>query len=108
MVGDPISDNDLPLIVKAFSSALLSDYRSLSLSLSLSVCFPRKKIEFGNYLVELCKEFFGILSLLDGVVVAGVVRILRQLGNLAKYDFSISFTLFICVLYFTSLLDFLL
>ena len=63
MVGDPISDDDLSLIVRAFSSALLSDYKSLSLSLSLSLClFPeKKKFEFGNYLVELCKEFFGIL-----------------------------------------------
>ena len=100
MVGDPISDDDLPLIVRAFSSALLSDYRSLSLSLFVS---REKKIEFGNYLVELCKEFFGILSLLDSVAVAGLVGILRQLGDLAKYDFSISFTLFICVLYFTNL-----
>ena len=100
MVGDPISDDDLPLIVRAFSSALLSVYRSLSLSLFVS---REKKIEFGNYLVELCKEFFGILSLLDGVAVTGLVGILCQLGDLAKYDFSISFTLFICVLYFTNL-----
>ena len=100
MVGDPISDDDLPLIVRAFSSALLSVYRSLSLSLFVS---REKKIEFGNYLVELCKEFFGILSLLDGVAVVGLIGILRQLSNLAKYDFSISFTLFICVLYFTNL-----
>ena len=100
MVGDPISNDDLPLIVRAFSSVLLSDYRSLSLSLFVS---RKKKIEFGNYLVELCKEFFGILSLLDDVAVAGLVGILRQLGDLAKYDFSISFTLFICVLYFTNL-----
>ena len=104
MVGDPISDDDLPLIVRAFSFALLSDYRSLSLSLSLSLFISQeKKIEFGNYLVELCKEFFGILSLLDDVAVAGLVGILCQLGDLAKYDFSISFTLFICVLYFTNL-----
>ena len=103
MVGDPISDDDLSLIVRTFSSALLSDYRSLSLSLSLCLFPKKKKIEFGNYVVELCKEFFGILSLLDGVAVAGLVRILRQLGDLAKYDFSISFTLFICVLYFTNL-----
>ena len=61
MVGDPISDDDLSLIVRAFSSALLSDYKSLSLSLSLCLFPEKKKIEFGNYLVELCKEFFGIL-----------------------------------------------
>ena len=33
-------------------------------------------------------------AVLDGVAVAGLVGILRQLGDLAEYDFSINFTLF--------------
>ena len=78
MVDDLISDNDLPLTVRAFSSALLSDYRSLSLSLSLSVFFLRKKIEFGNYLVELCKEFFGILSCFLSLILSIDISLLRQ------------------------------
>ena len=74
MADDPISNNDLPLIVRAFASALLSDYRSLS----LSVCFPRKKIEFGNYLVELCKEFFGILSCSLSLILSIDISLPRQ------------------------------
>ena len=51
VVSDPISEDKQPLIVKALSSAPLFDYMFLSLCV-----FPKeKKIEFGNYLVELCK-----------------------------------------------------
>ena len=66
MVDDLISDDDLPLTVRAFSSALLSDYRSLSLSLSLF------------FSIELYKEFFGILSCFLSLILSIDISLLRQ------------------------------
>lgn len=83
MVGDPISNDDLPLIVRAFSSALSSDYRIREFSewaQCLVLDLAAKYVPSDN------NEIFDIMNLLEdrlqhanGAVVLATIKLFLQL-----------------------------
>ena len=56
----------------------LRPFVRLQVSLSLCLFSEKKKIEFENYLVELCKEFFGILSCFLSLILSIDISLPRQ------------------------------
>ena len=77
VVGNPISDNS--------QKPLLRPFVRLQVSLSLFVSWE-KKIEFGNYLVELCKEFL-VFSLVFSLTFSPLIFLRKDDSSYRRSQF---------------------